>query len=182
MRRGTRGVAAVRSGIASGMDRSVDKSRVLEALRARVRTALEGLVGSQRATQAGAVHEETRAEDPKDTRATEASYLARGLAQRVEELEHASALLAAIDIGDHDEDRSIGIGALVGLEDADGDESIVFVVPAGGGEKLEVDGALIRPVTPSSPLGAAVIGSRLDDEIEVSLPGGRQHFTIEWIR
>jgi hypothetical protein len=58
----------------------IDKARGLEVLRRRITETLDGLVDSQNAAQAGSIHEETRAEDPKDTRATEASYLARGLA------------------------------------------------------------------------------------------------------
>ena len=66
----------------------LDKARVLDALRLRTRQSLERLIASQQATQAGATHEETQPENDKDTRAIEATYLARGLAERVESLEN----------------------------------------------------------------------------------------------
>ena len=74
--------------------RSLDKAALLKALRDRMAAALDDLERSQKATQAGATHEETRAEGPKDMRSTEASYLARGLAGRVVELTDASSRLA----------------------------------------------------------------------------------------
>ena len=60
-----------------------DKNELIEALRARVTAELRTLRESQRAAQEGATHEETRQEDPKDTRAIEAQYVSRGLAERV---------------------------------------------------------------------------------------------------
>ena len=70
----------------------LDKAAVLCALRERVGADLDALVRRQRDVQAGAVHEEKRAEHAKDTRATEQSYLARGLAERVAELEAVISL------------------------------------------------------------------------------------------
>ncbi len=159
----------------------IDKARVLEALRLRITETLEGLVDSQNAAQAGSIHEETRAEDPKDMRSTEASYLARGLAQRVEELRFEVDRVSALALETFGPDDAVGISALVGLQDAAGNSSIVFIVAAGAGESLEVDGASIRPVTPASPLGRALTGSCAGDFIEVELPGGKQELSIRWI-
>ena len=159
----------------------VDKERVLDALRSRVADSLDDLTGSQKGVQAGAVHEETRAEDPKDTRATEASYLARGLAQRVAQLENDAARLEALRPLRFGPDDAIGVSALVGLEDDAGGSSIVLLVPVGAGETLSVDGETIQPVTPGSPLGRALIGCRAGDEVEVELPGGTQALAISWL-
>lgn len=159
----------------------VDKERVLDALRSRVADSLDDLTGSQKGVQAGAVHEETRAEDPKDTRATEASYLARGLAQRVAQLENDAARLEALRPVRFEPDDAIEVSALVGLEDGAGGSSIVLLVPVGAGETLSVDGETIQPVTPSSPLGRALIGCRAGDEVEVELPGGTQALAISWL-
>lgn len=161
--------------------RSLDKERVLAALTARVARNLAELEGSQRAAQAGATHEETRAEDPKDMRSTEASYLARGLAQRVEELRAEARRLAVLALRRFGPDDPIALSALVGLEDEDGTASVVFVVAGGGGEVLDVDGVSIRPVTPASPLGRALVGAVAGDAAEVDLPGGRRELSITWV-
>lgn len=161
--------------------RSIDKERVLAALTARVARNLAELEGSQRAAQAGATHEETRAEDPKDMRSTEASYLARGLAQRVEELRAEAQRLAVLSLRRFGPDDPIALSALVGLEDEGGAASVVFVVAGGGGEMLDVDGVAIRPVTPASPLGSALVGAQAGDSAEVDLPGGRRELSITWV-
>ena len=71
----------------------IDKARLLRDLRERVASDLDGLVRRQQDAQKGATHEENRAEHGKDTRATEQSYLARGLAARVEEMRQSMSIL-----------------------------------------------------------------------------------------
>lgn len=156
----------------------LDKRRVLEALRQRIEESLRNVTNSQEATRAGAVHEETRAEDPKDTRATEASYLARGLADRAEALQQVAARLTSLELRDFGGSDPVGVGALLALEGEDGGSSLVFLVGAGAGEAIKVDGRVVRPVTPKSPLGRTLTGSYLNDEIEVELPTGVQMFRI----
>ena len=64
-------------------DASPDKRRLVAGLRARIEEDLATVERRRADTAAGATHEENRAEHAKDTRATEDSYLARGLAERV---------------------------------------------------------------------------------------------------
>jgi len=160
----------------------LDKAALLKALMDRMAAALDDLERSQKATQAGATHEETRAEGPKDMRSTEASYLARGLAGRVVELTDASSRLAGTPLRAYGEDDGAGLTALIGLEDEGGETSVVFLVPAGAGETLHASGTAVRAVTPGSPIGSALIGCVSGDVIEVAVPGGRQRFTVEWVR
>ena len=68
----------------------LDKAALLTALRAQIAADLDALIASQKRAHEGATHEEARPESDKDTRATEASYVARGLAERVSSLEGAS--------------------------------------------------------------------------------------------
>jgi len=164
------------------MDRRIDKSLVLAALRARVAANLDGLTASQKTVQSGAVHEEARQEHPKDTRAIEAGYLARGLAERVETLRDAVVLLGALKLADYGPADPIGLCALVGLENESEEELIYFLVPAGGGEKIVVEETTIQSLTPGSPLGAAMVGKLADDEIEVALPSAVVRTCIAWVR
>ncbi len=164
------------------MSDAIDKQRVLEALRARVAESLKSLAASQHATQSGATHEETRQEHPKDTRAIEATYLARGLAQRVEALESGAALLESLELRAFGPGDPVGLTALVGLENQQGKPQVSFLVPCAGGERLEVAGVEIQCLTPGSPIGRALVERRVDDDVEVALPSGVQTLTITWIR
>ena len=75
---------------------SLDKALIVAELRQLLHADLEAVAASQQETQAGATHEESKPENDKDTRALESSYLARGLARRVGELQEAATLLEAL--------------------------------------------------------------------------------------
>ena len=157
---------------------SLDKRLILEELRRLVHEEFETVAASQQETQAGATHEESKPENDKDTRALESSYLARGLARRVGELQDAATMLDALELRTFDDETPIALSALVTLEDDDGETRHYFVAPGGGGLKLDVAGAKIAIVTPSSPLGRALIGKRLDDDVELQSPQGKRELVV----
>jgi transcription elongation GreA/GreB family factor len=161
---------------------AIDKGELLERLRGRLAERLDRLTASQQSTQDGAVHPEGRQEHPKDTRAIEASYLARGLAERVETLREALAQLAALELRAFGPEDVVRLGALVGLRDEDDGELVYLLAPAGGGEGLAVAGVSVLVVTPKSPLGASLIGARVDQEIEFELPAGKRSAVVHWMR
>lgn len=160
------------------MSDAFDKTELVSALRARIESQLEALTASQNASQAGAAHEESRSEHPKDTRATEASYLARGLAERVGQLQAALVQLAQFAPPPLAPDAEIALGALVEIQDENGTATTHFLVPAGGGEKIERGEATICALSPTSPLGQEIVGREVDDEFEIDLPRGRTTITI----
>lgn len=154
---------------------AVDKKDVFEALRLRLLASLEQLTAAQKSAQAGATHPDNKQEHAKDMRSTEASYLARGLAERVETLRDGIRAFALL------QPRPLDVaapGALVELEDEDGDATIYLLAPAGGGETLELDGVRVLVLTPQSPLGAAIAGRGEGDSVEVELPAGRRRLEL----
>jgi transcription elongation GreA/GreB family factor len=158
---------------------AIDKNALLSVLHARLTQALEQLVASQQTVQSGAVHPEARQEHPKDTRAIEAGYLARGLAERVETMRDGLRALELLRIRDFGAGEAAAPGALVTVVDEDGGERLYFLAPAGGGESLESGGREILVLTPRSPLGAAIAGRRGGDSIAVELPSGLLRADIE---
>lgn len=156
---------------------TLDKSAVLEALRARLQRDASVAAQAQQRTQSGATHEENRPENDKDTRAIEASYLARGQAQRVVELEGALRLLAVLELRALSEGAGAVLGALVELTDGER-ESTCFLAPAGGGLELQLGASRVKVVTPQSPLGRALLGRHAGDSVEVSTPQGLREFEL----
>ena len=140
-----------------------DKHRLVAALRARIEEDLATVERRQADTAAGAMHEENRAEHAKDTRATEDSYLARGLAERVTELR-----------------RNVGALVTVAAQTEDGDEQREhwLLVPGAAGIEVEVGDRTVRAVTPISPLGQALLGLEVGDEGAVRTPRGERRFEI----
>ena len=149
-----------------------------QALRDELLAALAASLATARSAHAaaveGATHGEARAENDKDTRGLEQSYLARGQAQRVEELTTALAAVEAMAWPRFGEDAPIDLGALVTAEE-DGAEQLFLLAPQGGG--ITLSGG-VQVVTPRSPLGRALVNARAGDTVEVQRPGGVRELTI----
>jgi hypothetical protein len=146
-----------------------------QALKTELIAQLEATLATARIAHASAIegstHEEARAENDKDTRGLEQSYLARGQAQRVAELEAAVGDVTALALRTFTATSVVALSALVTIDD---DERF-FIAPAGGGCVLAGG---VQVVTPSSPLGRALLGKRIDDEVELQLPGKLRSFAI----
>jgi transcription elongation GreA/GreB family factor len=158
-----------------------DKRALLMQVRQAIEAELVTLVAAQRATQAGAVHEENKAESDKDTRATEAAYLARGQAARVADLETGLVRLAQVDCAVFAVERPVSVGAVVTLR-SERAKRVVFLLPAGAGTTLDHAGKTIRVITPASPLGRALVGARSGDSIEVELGERTDDYDIERVQ
>lgn len=143
------------------------KRRLLAELQGRLRADHAALARVQQATVAGATSDEAKSEHSKDTRALEQAYLARGQAQRVEEVREGLARVAALPRRVFAEGEPIAVGALVEIEE-EGATTILLLVPHGGGIRLS-GGEQV--VTPASPLGRALIGRTSGDSIEITVAG-----------
>ncbi len=141
------------------------------------------LTAAQRATTEGLTHEDARPESDKDTRATEASYLARGQAKRVEELTADTERVRGMRVRDFDADDPIGICAVIDIADADGNpKGTLFMAPAGGGITLATDDDSVRVVTPRAPLGRALLQARAGEIVEVERGGRTEEIEVVAVR
>ncbi len=150
----------------------MDKRAVVAAVRAEITAEIAEMARLAKDAADAATHEENKPENDKDMRSTEASYLARGQAERVHGLEREHALLGAMDLRSF-ADRPIAEGALVTLRRAK-QTLRCLLSPAGGGRKA-LD---VQIVTVSSPLGAALVDLTVGDEAEVPSPQGPRSFEI----
>lgn len=156
---------------------AVDKRALVAALRAQLQAEIDAMARLARDAAEAATHEENKPENDKDMRSTEASYLARGQAERVRELEAANARLGGMELRAFGEGDSIGVGAVVTLRSR-GATSRCFVVPSAGGQKVSLADGVVLAVTPSSPLGAAIVGLSLGEEAEAPTPQGARVYEI----
>jgi transcription elongation GreA/GreB family factor len=156
---------------------SVDKTEVLNALKQELAAQLELAHAAQQHAQAGATHEESKPENDKDTRAVEASYLARGQARRVIDLEEAVVKVNALVPRAFVPGGPVALGAVVQLEDEHG--SLWYLLaPAGGGLSFTVGSLTLTVVTPQSPVGHALVGRRLGDDVNIKTPQGRREYSL----
>lgn len=158
----------------------IDKAELLRALRERVIRDLDDLIRRQRDIQQGATHEENRAEHAKDTRATEQSYLARGLAERVEQQRKIVQILSTLEVTPFAASAAIAVGALIVGRDGEEEEAIQiwWLISGAGGIALSEGDHLVRTLTPASPLGRALIGLEAGDVASYSTPRGERTLEV----
>lgn len=156
----------------------MDRRRVLDAVLVAAEQQLAQATRAARETHAEATHEEARPENAKDTRALEQTYLARGQSARVEELTGELTRLRALTLQRFDEGAPVALTALVLLEDDEGASRWHMLLPGAGGLKVSVDGEAVLVITPSTPLGEALLGRVVGDVVEVRVQGRPRERTI----
>lgn len=160
---------------------ALDKRQLLKALLERLTQEFERVKAQALDAAEGATHEDNRAEGDKDMRSTEASYIARGHAQRTALLEQSIARLSHLEVGAFADGDEIQVTALVELKHAK-QRLTYFLVPVGGGERIVADGVTVQTLTPNSPLGAALVGLSVGDEAEVESPQGVRVYEVVSVR
>jgi len=129
-----------------------------------------------------ATADENVAENKYDTLGLEASYLAQGQAQRVAACEEDIAAYKLLVRGDISEISSISIGALIHIINELGVEQKLFLGPKAGGltvsyseNNIEQD---IKIITPSSPIGVALLKREEGDEFDLVVGGNIHRYEI----
>lgn len=159
----------------------IDKRALLDELRSRLEEERATTTRLALEAAAAVTHEDNKPENDKDMRSTEASYLARGQAERARELERSLAVLAALYPRAFGPDDKIAATALVELQH--GKTTLVcFVLPAAGGQRIRSGTTEVQVVTPTSPLGKALMGLSEGEEAEVGTPQGTKLYEIVSVR
>ncbi len=138
---------------------------------------LRALVSATEMALDEATNAETKAENKYDTRGLEASYLAGAQTERLLVLKQRVSFYGVFEAPDFGEDDPIRLGALLCLE-RDDTRRWVFMGPEGGGLTVEVAGERVVVLSPGAPLGRALVGRHLGDEIKVRSPKGLLHWEI----
>lgn len=92
---------------------------------------------------------------------------------RIRKLEH---LIHNSEVREVEDTGRVEIGSVVTVVDSDGDELDYFVAP----QENKVAGLLLA--SPSSPLGAALLGRAVGDEVSYEAPAGNMTVMIEAVR
>jgi transcription elongation GreA/GreB family factor len=151
----------------------VNKSAIIKKIVARLTEELQVYFRAAQFSRAEATHESSKAESKYDTRGLEASYLARGQSRQAAEIEAAIAEFEKLPVKKFGADDSIGIGALVELENG-GENFFYFIGPRAGGTEVLHDQKEILVITPQSPLGGQLLGKKAGDSPQLNLGGMRK--------
>lgn len=136
----------------------MNKTVLLREVLAVLENDLRRQQAANEQASAGATDGEARAETKWDTCGLESSYLARGHALQFKALAADVCELRAFAIPVFT-GQPVGLGALVEVEQ-NKEKMIFFLLPCAGGTELCVDGREVTVVTPSSPVGAALLDKR----------------------
>lgn len=142
-------------------------ARVLAVLRDRLRSELSAVAWAAGMARDEATSAESRPENPYDTRALEASYLAAGQGERLAAARALATWAEALVPVPHDR---VETGALCEV-DGPGGRRWVWFAPRGG-DALSVDGATVTLISMGSPLGEALADAVTGDVVEVEAAGG----------
>lgn len=126
-----------------------------------------------------ATDKENVPEHKYDTLSLEASYLAHGQAQRLQQCLrdlHSFKDLAVKNCLDSD---SVSIGALVKLlGDDEKCEKWFFLSSVAGGLSVQTSSIMVQLITPESPLGKALMGKSVDDEVVINIANHTKCYEI----
>jgi transcription elongation GreA/GreB family factor len=142
----------------------VNKTALLETIRAALLQEFESLRDISRQTRAGGNDEESRAEDKYDTLSTEQNYLADGLAKQAHTAREALAAFDKLAPRDFAPTDPVDLGAAVQIAFPD-ESPWFFLAPAGGGTEVQLGDKRVTLITPESPLGQQLTGKVVGDLI-----------------
>ena len=84
------------------------------------------------------------------------------------QLEENLATFNKLRVKQFSPDMEIGVGALVCLTTAKNEQKHFFISPVAGGISLHYQNMFIMLITPSSPLGVALINSSIGDDVHLN--------------
>lgn len=155
----------------------MNKAVLVEAICRQLEVDLEAMKIAAKATHDAATNEESTPENEYDTRALEASYLAGAQAKRTVEIERQLTAVRKVEIKKFGKDEPIAASALVEVEH-NGKIQFLFLMPGGGGLTLSHDGKSISVITPNSPLGQALVGTKAGDDAVIEIGARVQEYEI----
>ena len=153
------------------------KQRLLVNLQEAVESDLKNVLASANNAVAAATHAENRPENKYDTRGLEASYLAGAQNARAAELTATLEVIKELAPRDFAPEDMISVTAVVELK-CSGVTSFYFLLGVAAGYVLEVDGKLVRTLTPNAPVAAALMGKFMGEIIEVLVGGELKEYEI----
>jgi transcription elongation GreA/GreB family factor len=162
----------------------MDKQFMVEQLLSRIRASVDVAKREQDAAALEAREGASADEKRADSRvALEFSSIAQAQGRRAGAALDELSVLEAFRPAPLSATRPhVTLGAIVEVEDGDEGRTI-FLAPAGAGMELTMpDGdGFVTVVTPSSPLGKAVIGREVGDTVEVAVKGEARAWTVTFI-
>jgi len=155
---------------------NIDKQLILNAMIARLKTDVLILEQAVQVARDTATHADCLGSSKYETMGLEASYLAQGQGTRLLDVERALEYFLRLHV--IPSVPAIGLSSLIALDDEAGHQQLLWLATEAGGLKVQHDGLSITVITPQSPLGHALMGKAIHDEIEISMVGNIHSYEV----
>ena len=152
----------------------LNKQQLVNIIVDSLRQQLHEAIAAANEAHAAAVDDQSVAETQYDTLAIEAGYLAEGQSRRVTEIQQAIAAYQTLTGFNTEQKSQVTLGALVQLSADTTSNHWFFIGPAAGGFRCKIAEQTITVITPASPMGDALLGKQLDDDIEIMLGANKR--------
>ena len=159
----------------------MDKKTVHQAITDALLQRFETAKWAAKQAYDAATNEESVAENKYDTFGLEASYLAHGQSKRVLECEKDWLLFNKKPHDIFNDNDAIELWCLVALEviaPVNEVEKYFFISPCAGGLTVKINDKSIYLVTISSPVGKALLGKMVGEEVELMQNGKQTAYEI----
>ncbi|MGO2507922.1 MAG: GreA/GreB family elongation factor [Vibrio hibernica] len=126
-----------------------------------------------------ATDKENVPEHKYDTLSLEASYLAHGQAQRLQQCLRDLHSFKELPVKNWLDSDRVSIGAMVKLlGDDEKCEKWFFLSPVAGGLSVQFSSIMVQLITPESPLGKALMRKSVDDEVVINIANHTKCYEI----
>jgi transcription elongation factor GreA len=145
----------------------LEGQQLTQAQREALEAELADMEGPQRQAAVEAIAQARAFGDLSENFEYHAAKNEQGLLEaRIAKLRHR--LQHAVTV-EHTSDEVVGVGSIVEIEDEDG-------------ERMEIEISSVGGVSPTSPLGGALMGAAVGDGVDVPAPKGAWRATVVSIR
>jgi transcription elongation GreA/GreB family factor len=147
-------------------DLRLDKAKLLQAVVDGVEETLRRMDSGYAAARQATLDSPHVMKSKREVTGIEASYLANGLAQNIQEREHELRMLRSLHLPEAP--SRVALGCVVGVGPLEGPvEGLYFLLPVCGGMAVPLgDGErTVRILTPGAPVTRALLGKRPGEEV-----------------
>lgn len=154
------------------------KKALLQKIVSQLEFVHQNALAAANRAHSSATDKENIAENKYDTLGLEAAYLAEGQARRVLECEAELNEFKQLLLADDACNDEVKVGSFIHLEDDQGQGRFLFLGACAGGLKVDFESRSIMIITPESPLGKALLGLSIDDEVQLLVAGEKTNYCI----
>lgn len=156
----------------------MNKQQILLSIIKNLEITLDSTIETAIQAKNMATSKESIAENKYDTRGLEASYVANGQSQRAVELKQNLLELKKMELKKFSATDNILLSCLVKVKINESKVCYLFLLPTGGGTKIQIDNLDLLVITPQSPIGKCILNKKIGDYFDLCIDANTMEYEI----